>query len=132
MPIFFAISRDHKPPVRMIFFPFIESSPQRTPIALSPSSNMSSTLVFSMICTPKARAPLANAIVVSIGLVCPSFSTYRLPTTPSVFTPGYSASSSWLLIIWDETPNTLAIDEVRWSSSSLSEFLANETLPMRL
>ena len=78
------------------------------------------------------RAPLARAIVVSIGLVWPSSGVYRAPIMPSVLIPGYSSSRRVLSIISDSTPNTFAIDDVRLISSRRASVRANEMLPIRL
>ena len=89
------------------------------------------TFMFSNMRAPRCVAPLTSAMVVSIGLVWPSLGKKMPPTTSSTFSSGHFALISLGSSFCTSSPNVVAIEAPRLSSSSrAAEFVATEMLPL--
>ncbi|GBL38202.1 sarcosine dehydrogenase, mitochondrial [Anaerolineaceae bacterium] len=85
--------------------------------------------MFSKMRAPRCSAPLANACVVSTGLVRPSLGSHTAPTTSLASISGHSAAASRAVITSTSKPNTRAMEAPRFSSSKRSALLAIDTEP---
>jgi len=79
--------------------------------------------------TPRLRAPLASAMVVSTGDVWPSRGMYSAPTMSSVRISGQRSRSSSMSISRVSTPTDMAMAAPRRISSQRSASAATETDP---
>ena len=87
------------------------------------------TATSSVICTPRSLAPLARDMVVSTGLVWPSWGIQAAPTRSSVRTSGQRSRNSSKSISRISTPTVRAIDRPRMISSQRSGSEATEMDP---
>ncbi len=76
-------------------------------------------------------APRASAIVVSIGLVCPSPGRCTPPTTSDTSSSGQRRAISLRPTSPTSSPNIRAIDAPRRNSSRRSALVAIDRLPRR-
>ena len=112
--------------------PSTPSCNTRTPTARPFSTTMSLTSVFSKMCAPPCLAPLAYAMVVSTGLVCPSLGVHSPPTTPLSDSSGYLESTSEGVRNSTSTPKARPMAPVRLNSSKRAAFSATATEPFCL
>ena len=90
------------------------------------------TLVSSKILAPPLRAPLARAVVVSIGLVWPSLGRKTPPTTSSVLISGQRRFISSVPMTSTSRPKVRAMEAPRFHSSKRSSVVATEMDPFCL
>ena len=102
-----------------------------TEAARRPLVSMDSTFTFSNSRAPLFFAPRANAIAIFEGSPWPSLSRYTAEVTSEVFRCGYRCFTSAGEISSISTPNALAIETERRSSSRRSSVKATVIEPQR-
>ncbi len=88
-----------------------------TTALITPSTtSISSTSVSSQIVAPACRAPRASAIVMSVGLACPSVGRNAAPITSSTVISGHRSCASSAESRCISSPNDLAVVACRFTS----------------
>ena len=121
--------RDHMPVASTTYSAVISPRSVTTPVARPSLVLMLVTAVFSKTRAPPLVAPLTSAMVVSIGLVWPSFGSHTPPTTSSTLSSGHLRLMSAGPITSTSRPKVLAIEAPRRNSSNRSAWVATATLP---
>lgn len=110
--------------------PSLPSGATVTTALITPAStSMRSTSVSSQMVAPCMRAPRARAIVMSLGLACPSVGRNAAPTTSSISISGHRCCASLGVSRCISSPKLLAVVACRFTSVQRSSLHARRRPP---
>ena len=128
-PTVAANARVHWPAHTTTFSHSMRPRSVTTALTTPSTTSICSTSVFSQIVTPAMRAPFARAMVMSLGLACPSVGKNAAPTTSSTSINGHRSCASLADSRCISRPKLVAVVACRLTSVHRSSLHARRKPP---